>query len=86
MKRFRIVKMNKEEIINTINKLYTDNYELTRKVIELEAENVILKEKNKKLTQGNKSKKDTINQLQEQIHKIERKMNYNKALETISKF
>lgn len=66
--------MNKDAIISAIMKLYDDNYELTKKNIELDGENSILKDKVSKLTQGNKSKQTKINELQEQIQQLERKI------------
>lgn len=78
------MQLSKDIILNTISKSFDDNYELNKKNIELESENIILKDKIKKLIQGNKSKQDLIEQLQEQIHKLEKKMNKNNTLNEIA--
>ena len=75
------MQFSKDNIISAITKIYNNNYDLNKRNIELDAENVMLKDKIKRLIQGNKSKQELINKLEEQVHSLERKINKLNALQ-----
>ena len=78
------MQMNLDNVIASVTKIFNDNYELNKKNIELEAENAILKDKIKKLTQGNKTKQEQIDTLQKKIQSLERKLNIANSMNLIN--
>ena len=76
--------MNKLDLINAIEKLYDDNLILTQRNIDLNTENTMLKEKNRKLIQGNKTKQSLIDELEKKVHELERKKIKEKSISKIN--